>query len=273
QLNGKPLSYNNLVDIEGALQLVDEFDENFFAVIKHTNPCGCAKGDSLHEAWKLALAGDPISAFGGILACNGTIDLATAEDIHPLFFEVLVAENYSDEAFELLSKKKKRILLKRVGKEMPSRIAKTVLNGYLVQERDTQSLTTGDIAIKTSRQPTEAELADVVFGEKVCKHLKSNAIAIVKDQQLIGSGIGQTSRIDALKQAILKAEEKGFDLKGAVLASDAFFPFADSVELAHSKGIEVVVQPGGSIKDEDTINFCETHDMCLIFTGLRHFKH
>ena len=273
QLNGKALSYNNLVDIDGALQLIDEFDEPAFAVIKHTNPCGCAIGENMLDAWRKALAGDPISAFGGILVCNRTVDLEVAEEMHKLFFEVLVAPDFSEDALVLLKKKKKRILLKRHGFNHHAQIVKGVLNGYLVQDRDTHTLAAEELALKTSRKPTEKEQSDIVFGEKVCKHLKSNAIAIVKDRQLIGSGVGQTSRIDALKQAVGKAKAMKFELEGATLASDAFFPFADSVEFAKTHGIDVVVQPGGSIRDDKTVDFCEKHNMCLIFTGVRHFKH
>ena len=273
QLNGKELSYNNIVDIDGGLQLLDEFDEAVFAIIKHTNPCGCAMGSSLLDAWHKALAGDPVSAFGGILACNQTIDIVLATEIHKLFFEVLVAPDFTEEALALLKKKKRRILLKRKSSKQNPQIVKSHLNGYLLQERDKTKLVNEDLLIKTKRRPTDSELKDVLFGDKLCKHLKSNAIAIVKNQQLIGSGIGQTSRIDALKQAINKAENLGFDLTGSVLASDAFFPFSDSVELAWKHGIEVIVQPGGSIRDEETVNFCENHNMCLIFTSVRHFKH
>lgn len=273
QLNGKELSYNNLVDIEGALQLVDEFAEPFFAIIKHTNPCGCAVGKDLSEAWHRALEGDPVSAFGGILACNGTIDKGLAEEINKLFYEVLIAEDFTEEALEILRSKKKRIVLKRLSREMHPQAVKSAINGYLVQDKDHKRAEADTLEVKTSRRPTQSELSDVIFGDLVCKHLKSNAIALVKNGQLIGSGIGQTSRIDALKQAIHKAEVRGFELDGAVLASDAFFPFADSVEVAHQKGIEVVVEPGGSVRDQDTINFCESHGMCLIFTGIRHFKH
>jgi phosphoribosylaminoimidazolecarboxamide formyltransferase/IMP cyclohydrolase len=274
QIHGKALSYNNLVDIEGALQLVDEFpDQPFFAVIKHTNPCGCAIGKDMLDAWHRALAGDPISAFGGILACNGTIDEAVASEIHKLFFEVLIAKDFTPEALAILQQKKRRILLKRVANQQAATVVKSVVNGFLVQDKDQTRISREDLKVQTSRQPSESEITDIIFGDTVCKHLKSNAIGIVKNGQLIGSGVGQTSRIDALKQAILKAEEKGFDLANSVLASDAFFPFADSVELAHNKGINVVVQPGGSVRDEESIKFCETHDMCLIFTGIRHFKH
>ena len=273
QLNGKALSYNNLVDIDGALQLVDEFNEPFFAIIKHTNPCGCSIGDTLEDAWQKALAGDPVSAFGGILACNGKVEAALAEEIHELFFEVLIANDFSPEALEILSKKKNRILLSRKDKKHSNPIIKGMLNGYLAQERDTLGTHQEQWEIKTPRTPTEAEKKDIAFGELVCKHLKSNAIALVKNQQLIGSGIGQTSRIDALNQAVDKAKRMGFELKGSVLASDAFFPFKDSVELANSHGIEIVVEPGGSRKDQETIDFCVNHNMCLIFTGTRHFKH
>ncbi|MEL6631313.1 MAG: bifunctional phosphoribosylaminoimidazolecarboxamide formyltransferase/IMP cyclohydrolase [Bacteroidota bacterium] len=273
QLNGKPLSYNNLVDIDGALQLVDEFTEPFFAIIKHTNPCGCATGSDLKEAWHRALEGDPISAFGGVLACNGTIDGSLAKEINKLFFEVLVAEDFTEEAITVLQEKKKRIVLKRNTPKTVRKILKSAVGGYLVQDKDNVKITQDNLTVKTSRQPTETEIQDIIFGDTVGKHLKSNAIAIVKNGQLIGSGIGQTSRIDALKQAIQKAEARSFDLTGAVLASDAFFPFSDSVEMAHQKGIEVVVEPGGSVRDEDSINFCESHGMCLIFTGIRHFKH
>jgi phosphoribosylaminoimidazolecarboxamide formyltransferase/IMP cyclohydrolase len=273
QLNGKALSYNNLVDIEGALQLVDEFDEPFFAVIKHTNPCGCATGKNLAEAWERALAGDPVSAFGGILACNGTVDETVAKAMHSLFFEVLVADGYTAEALELLSKKKNRILLLRKNKSHAARMSKRLLNGFLVQERDTIHATTDQLSVQSDRQPTEAERMDIIFGDKVVKHLKSNAIALVKNGQLIGSGMGQTSRIDALRQCIAKAQAHGFDTKGAVLASDAFFPFSDSVELAMQYGIETIVEPGGSIRDAETIEFCKENNLCLVFTGIRHFKH
>ncbi|MEM7656245.1 MAG: bifunctional phosphoribosylaminoimidazolecarboxamide formyltransferase/IMP cyclohydrolase [Bacteroidota bacterium] len=274
QLNGKPLSYNNLVDMDGALQLVDEFpDQPFFAIIKHTNPCGCAIGENLLDAWKKALAGDPVSAFGGILACDGVIDEALAQEMHALFFEVLIAKDFTPEALAILTKKKNRRLLKRIAKPALPPIVRNAAHGYLVQERDEKRITQEELEIKTSSQASEQAIADALFGDLVCKHLKSNAIAIVKDQQLIGSGVGQTSRIDALQQAIQKAKDKGFDLAGSVLASDAFFPFSDSVETAHSVGIKTVIQPGGSVRDEDSIKFCETHDMCLIFTGIRHFKH
>jgi len=273
QLHGKELSYNNLVDIDAALRLVMEFEDPFFAVIKHTNPCGCALGGNMLQAWEKALAGDPVSAFGGILACNGRIDAATAESIDELFFEVLVARDFSEDALPILRRKKNRILLKWKGTLSQTEQIKSILNGYLMQTYDDLQMNMAQIDIKTSRAPTGSEFRDIWFADTVCKHLKSNAIAIVKNQQLIGSGMGQTSRIDAIRQAIQKAKSLDFDLNGAVLASDAFFPFADSVTLANEHGIEVIVEPGGSKRDDETITFCENNNMCLIFTGTRHFKH
>lgn len=273
QLHGKALSYNNLVDIEAALRLVMEFEDPFFAVVKHTNPCGCALGENILQAWEKALAGDPVSAFGGILACNGIIDATTAESIDELFFEVLVAKDFSKEALPILQHKKNRILLKWKGTLDRSEQIKSILNGYLVQTYDDLQMKIAQADVKTSRRPTTSEFKDIWFADTICKHLKSNAIAIVKNQQLIGSGIGQTSRIDAIRQAIQKAKSLDFDLNGTVLASDAFFPFADSVTLAKEQGIEVIVEPGGSKRDDETITFCENNDMCLIFTGTRHFKH
>jgi len=273
QLHGKALSYNNLVDLDAALRLVSEFDKPFFAVIKHTNPCGCAIGKNLLDAWHKALAGDPISAFGGVLACNGTVDEAIAKAVDELFFEILAARDFTEEALAILTKKKNRILLRWSG-EMPNHVqVKSVLNGFLSQSPDLSSLTSEMIDIQTDRRPTEEEQKDILFGDTVCKHLKSNAIAIVKNLQLIGSGIGQTSRVDAVHQAIGKAKAMGFELEGGVLASDAFFPFADSVKLAKENGIEVIVEPGGSKRDSETIDFCRSNNMCLIFTKTRHFKH
>jgi len=273
QLNGKALSYNNLVDIDAILQIVDDFEEPFFAVVKHTNPCGCAIGTDLYEAWTKALECDPLSAFGGILACNGTVTKQIAESMRKLFFEVLIANDFEEDALEILRKKKKRILLKRKPQTLPNRIVKSALNGYIVQDRDTLVVKQEDMVCKTTRTPLDTEWKDILFGEKVIKHLKSNAIGIVKHQQLIGSGIGQTSRVDAVKQAIQKAIDKGFSLENATLVSDAFFPFADSVKLAFEAGITLVMEPGGSIRDQKTIDFCENNNMCLILTGNRHFKH
>ena len=273
QIQGKELSYNNLVDIDAAIALVQEFDQPCFAVIKHTNPCGCALDTELSQAWERALGGDPISAFGGILACNGKIDGSLAKIIGELFFEVLIAKDFTEEALALFQKKKNRILLRQEKPYTPNDTHKFVLNGILKQEVDRLQFQKEAIQVQTSRQPTDTELRDAWFADTVCKHLKSNAIAIVKDCQIIGTGMGQTSRIDAMKQAVHKAKSLGFSLKGAVLASDAFFPFADCVTLAKENEIEVVVEPGGSKRDQESINYCENQDMCLIFTGIRHFKH
>lgn len=272
QHKGKALSYNNLVDIDGAVRLVAEFEEPCFAIIKHTNPCGCAIADNLLEAWHKALAGDPVSAFGGVLACNKKMDLATAEEVHKLFYEVVIAPEYDAEALALLCKKD-RIILTQNKPLTQQYQQKTILDGILFQDTDEKNSSIENFDIKTTRKPTQKEITDILLAEKLVKHLKSNAIAIVKDGQLIGSGAGQTSRIDALQQSVHKAKHFGFDVKGSTLASDAFFPFADSVTFAHSHGIEVIMEPGGSKKDEETITFCEENKMCLVFTGIRHFKH
>lgn len=273
QLQGKEISYNNLVDVDAALNIIDEFEEPCFAIIKHTNPCGLATAKNIFDAWKRSLECDPTSAFGGILAANREVTGEVAAEMADMFFEVLIAPSFTDEALEILAKKKNRRVLKRLEVETPKTVSKSMFGGLLVQETDGITVAPADWEIKTSRKPTETEISDMLFGEKAVKHQKSNAIAIVKNGQLIGGGVGQTSRVDALKQAIIKAEERGFDTNGAVLASDAFFPFADSVEIAHKNGISVVIQPGGSVKDEDTVNFCESHDMCLVFTKVRHFRH
>ncbi|MEM8899799.1 MAG: bifunctional phosphoribosylaminoimidazolecarboxamide formyltransferase/IMP cyclohydrolase [Bacteroidota bacterium] len=273
QIHGKPLSYNNLVDLDAAVKLTQEFNSPCFSIIKHTNPCGCALAEDNLTAWHKALAGDPVSAFGGILCTNREVGKELAEEIHKLFFEVLVAPSFTEEALEILQKKKKRVLLKQLGKVASPYQGRKLLGGFLVQQEDEEYASAESLEVKTSRKPTTGDVEDALFGEIICKHMKSNAITLVKDQQLIGGGVGQTSRIDAVNQALDKAERMGFVTQGAVLISDAFFPFADSVEIAQKKGIEVVVQPGGSIRDEESINFCENHDMCLIFTGLRHFKH
>ncbi|MEM6272321.1 MAG: bifunctional phosphoribosylaminoimidazolecarboxamide formyltransferase/IMP cyclohydrolase [Bacteroidota bacterium] len=275
QLHGKALSYNNLLDVDAALNLMADLQAGppTFAVFKHTNPCGVATGKNPLQAWKRALAGDPVSAFGGIIIGNGVVEADVAEAISEIFFEVLIAEDFSAGALEILQRKKKRILLRQISKKLPRLMLRSAVNGYLLQEKDLQEPDPATYEAKTSRQATEAQTLDIVFAEKIGKHLKSNAIAIVKDQQLIGSGIGQTSRVDALNQAIAKAKAKGFDLSGSVLYSDAFFPFSDCAELAHAAGIEVLAEPGGSIRDQDTIDYCEKHSLCLVFTNYRHFKH
>ncbi len=273
KLSGKDLSFNNLVDIDAAVQVMAEFQDAAptFAILKHTNTCGLATRPSVLEAWHAALAADNVSAFGGILICNSTIDLATAEEINKLFYEVLLAPDFSDEAVDLLTQKKKRVLLKTKQYFRSSRAQKSILNGVLCQDSD---LTTeSDLKVVTKVKPSDAHITDLMFANKVVKHLKSNTIVLVRDNQLLGMGCGQTSRVDACEQAIAKAKKFGFDLKGAVMASDAFFPFPDCVELAHAEGIEAVIQPGGSIKDQLSIDFCDEKGVAMVFTGTRHFKH
>lgn len=271
QLHGKELSYNNLVDVDAALQLIREFADTTFAIIKHTNVCGIAQRATIRESWEAALAGDPESAFGGVLVCNGVIDKETAEAIQEIFFEVLIAPAFSEEALAVLRGKKNRILLQL--KEMPSANTqmRTVLNGLLVQGTDEGNYS--EWKETGGRETSAAEKKDLQFANLVCKHLKSNAIALVKDRQLIGKGCGQTSRIDALRQAIEKARQFRFDLQGAVMASDAFFPFSDCVQLGHEAGVSAFVQPGGSIRDNDSIDYCKTNNLAMVITGMRHFKH
>ncbi len=272
QLNGKAISYNNLVDIDAAVKLVQEFpaEETVFAVIKHTNPCGLAIRPTVKEAWEAALAGDSESAFGGVLVTNAEVDGPTAESINQIFFEILVAKDFSPEALEILKKKKKRILLRQRAPISDTVVYKNVVNGVLEQEVDQGNY---DQWEETGRAATAAEKADLEFANLVCKHLKSNAIALIKNRQIVGKGAGQTSRVDALRQAVAKAKQFNHDLNGAVMASDAFFPFDDCVKLAHAEGIRAVIQPGGSIRDKDSIQFCEENDMVMVMTGKRHFKH
>ena len=274
QLHGKALSYNNLVDADAALQLISEFGDgaaSTFAIIKHTNVCGIAQRNNLVDAWKAALQGDPESAFGGVLVADREIDAATAEEIHELFFEVLIAPGFSETALQILKVKKNRILLQMKDGKQPLMQSKSVLNGVLVQDNDTGSFAEWKEA--TSAIPGDEQKQDLEFANIVCKHLKSNAIAIVKNLQLIGKGCGQTSRVDALRQSIEKAKHSGLSTEGAVLASDAFFPFDDCVKIAHAAGINAFIQPGGSIRDADSISYCETHNLPMVITGMRHFKH
>lgn len=275
QLHGKELSYNNLLDVDAAVQLMADFknDEPTFAILKHNNACGLATRPTLKQAYADALAGDPTSAFGGILIANRAIDLATAELINDLFCEVVVAPGYEPAAEELLKSKKNRILLVQKQTAMPARQFRTLLNGVLEQDKDTISETAANFEPRTRVVPTAQETIDLVFANKLVKHTKSNTIVLAKNGQLIASGTGQTSRVDALRQAIDKANAFGFDLKGAVMASDAFFPFPDCVEIAHNAGITAVVQPGGSIKDELSIDYCNANGLAMVFTGNRHFKH
>jgi phosphoribosylaminoimidazolecarboxamide formyltransferase/IMP cyclohydrolase len=272
QLNGKELSYNNLVDVDAAVQLINEFSETTFAIIKHTNVCGVASRTSVKESWDAALAGDPESAFGGVLVVNGVIDTATANAINEIFFEVLIAQSFEEEALNLLKTKKNRILLQLTTNKFESKTQfKSILNGTLSQDVDQGNYT--EWKEVGGRQTTEAEHSDLEFANIICKHLKSNAIALVKNKQLIGKGCGQTSRIDALRQAIEKTKQFKFSLNGAVLASDAFFPFDDCVKMSHAEGIQAFIQPGGSIRDKDSIAYCEQNNLAMVITGMRHFRH
>lgn len=272
QLNGKELSYNNLVDVDAAVQLIKEFNETTFAIIKHTNVCGVAQRATVKQSWDAALAGDPESAFGGVLVCNGAIDKATADAINEIFFEVLIAPAYTDDALTVLKSKKNRILLQSKEKNKSSKeMYRSLLNGVLIQGIDVGNFS--EWKEVGGRETTITERGDLEFANLVCKHLKSNAIALVKNKQLIGKGCGQTSRIDSLRQSIEKAKQFKFDLHGAVLASDAFFPFNDCVKLSHEAGIEAFIQPGGSIRDKDSIDYCVENKLAMVMTGMRHFKH
>lgn len=272
QLNGKELSYNNMVDVDAAVQIIKEFTDTTFAIIKHTNVCGVAQRPSVKESWDAALAGDPESAFGGVLVCNGTIDKATAEAINEIFFEVLIAPAFDEDSLEILRSKKNRILLKNnQSTDLPKQMFRSLLNGVLVQGTDEGNYTEWKEA--GGRETTAAEKADLAFANLVCKHLKSNAIALIKNKQLVGKGCGQTSRIDSLRQAVEKAKQFNFDLNGAVMASDAFFPFNDCVKLGHEAGITAFIQPGGSIRDKDSIDYCVENKLAMVLTGMRHFKH
>ena len=273
QLHGKELSYNNLVDIDAAINLIGEFSEPTVAIIKHTNPCGAACRNNLKEAYIDALACDPVSAFGGIIIANGKIDIDMAEELNKLFFEILIADSFENDALVLLQSKKNRIILHKNSFAFPERQFKSVLNGVLEQEKDLETEEESDFQCMTSKKPSPEEISELIFANKIVKHLKSNTIVLTKNKQLIGCGMGQTSRVDALKQAIIKAKAFGFDPKGSVMASDAFFPFADSVEIAHQSGVTAVIQPGGSIRDADSVNYCNEHEMSMVFTGIRHFKH
>ena len=271
QLNGKELSYNNLVDVDAAIQIIQEFTSTTFAIIKHTNVCGIAQSNTLKSAWDLALAGDPESAFGGVLVCNDTMNVETANAINELFFEVLIAPKFDEEALRILSTKKNRILLQLKQTELPKSQFKSLLNGVLIQDNNIGNF--AEWKEEGGRMASASEKENLVFANLVCKHLKSNAIALVKNKQLIGKGCGQTSRIDALRHAIEKAKQFNFDLKDAVLASDAFFPFDDCVKIAHEVGITSFIQPGGSIRDADSINYCKAQNLVMVITGQRHFKH
>lgn len=273
QLHGKEISYNNLLDIDAATQLIADFTDTTFAVIKHNNACGLASRPILVDAWKAALAGDPVSAFGGILVTNKEVDAETAAEVNKIFFEVIIAPSYTEDALTILKQKKNRIILVQKAKLDTTKTMRSVLNGALVQERDTKVEAPEDLRQVTTKAVDPSQVADLLFANKIVKHSKSNAIVLAKDLQLCASGVGQTSRVDALKQAIDKANHFGFDLNGAVMASDAFFPFADCVEIAGNAGITAVIQPGGSIRDTDSVEYCDKHDIAMVMTGFRHFKH
>jgi phosphoribosylaminoimidazolecarboxamide formyltransferase/IMP cyclohydrolase len=273
QVHGKEISYNNLLDIEAAVYLIDEFNETTFAILKHNNACGIASRPKLVDAYKVALAADPVSAYGGILITNRNIDIETAEEVDKLFCEVVIAPSYDAKAIEILKSKKNRMILIRKVYKLPVKQFRTMLNGVLEQDRDTSMEGREQMTPATKRVPTTSELTDLEFANKVVKHTKSNTIVLAKNNQLCASGVGQTSRVDSLKQAIEKAHNFGFDLKGAVMASDAFFPFPDCVEIAQKAGITAVVQPGGSIRDKDSVEYCDNNNMAMVLTGVRHFKH
>lgn len=273
KLHGKEISYNNLLDLDSGLNLINEFDEPTFAILKHNNACGLASRQTIAQAYADALAGDPVSAFGGVLVCNRSIDEETATLIDSLFFEIIAAPNYDSKALDVLFRKKNRIILRLRGINFPTKQYKSVFNGILEQDKDLKTENAADFRTVTTATPSETEVFDLIFANKIVKHTRSNAIVLAKNKQLIASGVGQTSRVDALKQAIAKAHENNFELQGAVMASDAFFPFSDCVEIAHNAGIQSVVEPGGSVRDQDSIDFCNANGMSMVFTGTRHFKH
>jgi phosphoribosylaminoimidazolecarboxamide formyltransferase/IMP cyclohydrolase len=273
KLHGKELSYNNLLDVESALNLIDEFTDTTVVIIKHNNACGVASGNSVADAWNAALACDPVSAYGGVIVTNVTIDEVAAVEIDRIFFEIVIAPGFSEGALDILRQKKNRIILSRKEHLISNYNYRSLLNGVLWQERDSSTEAGEQMRPVTKRVPEPAETEDLVFANIIVKHSKSNTIVLAKNKQLCASGIGQTSRVDALRQAIEKAKSFGFDLKGAVMASDAFFPFADCVEIAHKAGVAAVVQPGGSVRDQESIDYCSANGMAMVFTGIRHFKH
>ena len=275
QLHGKEISYNNLLDIDAAVQLMIDFYDGppAFGILKHNNACGFSVRDTLAKAYEDALSGDPVSAFGGVLISNKSIDIETATAINSLFCEVVIAPGYDEKALMLLKEKKNRVLLVQKSNSLPSTSVRSCLNGYLVQDKDLRVDQKEDLSLMTQRAPEASEIDDLIFASKLCKHTKSNTIVLAKNGQLLASGTGQTSRVDALQQAIAKANAFGFNLQGAVMASDAFFPFPDCVEIAHKAGVDAVIQPGGSIKDQLSIDYCNSNNIAMVFTGTRHFKH
>ncbi len=273
KLHGKEISYNNLLDLDAALNIIDEFTVTTYSIIKHNNACGIASRENPVDAFNDALACDPVSAFGGVIVTNAPVDEVTAKEIDKIFFEIIIAPGFTDSALEILKQKKNRIILLRKNSTRSDSGFRSLLNGVIWQERDRNTETSHEMRPVTLRAPQQSEIEDLVFANIIVKHSKSNAIVIAKNSQLCASGIGQTSRVDALKQAIEKALSFRFDLKGSVLASDAFFPFADSVEIAHKAGITAIVQPGGSVRDQESIDYCSLHGIAMVFTGIRHFKH
>jgi len=273
QLHGKEISYNNILDLDAGVNLIKEFTEPTVAILKHNNACGLASRPDLISAWKDALAGDPVSAFGGVIVINIPVGAQTAKEINKLFFEIILAPAYDLAALEILKTKKNRIILKQNNTEHPAYTFRSSLNGTLLQQKDLKTETSEDLRFVTKKTGTDEKVEDLLFANKIVKHTKSNTIVLAKNKQLIASGVGQTSRVDALKQAIEKAVAFGFDLNGSVMASDAFFPFADSVEIAHKAGVVSVIQPGGSIRDKDSIDYCNNNGISMAFTGIRHFKH
>ncbi len=273
QLHGKEISYNNLLDIDAAVSLMAEFTETTFAVLKHNNPCGVASRPTVREAWADALAGDPVSAFGGVLVTNAEIDGETAAEINKIFFEVIIAPGYTPDALGILEQKKNRIILVQKHRLDTTRQFRSILNGALVQERDTKTETADDLRQVTAKAVDPSQVDDLLFANKLVKHCKSNAIVLAKNRQLCAAGVGQTSRVDSLRQAIDKARSFDFDLGGAVMASDAFFPFADCVEIAHKAGVDAVIQPGGSIRDNESVEYCDKNGIAMVMTGFRHFRH
>ncbi|HEY5592392.1 MAG TPA: bifunctional phosphoribosylaminoimidazolecarboxamide formyltransferase/IMP cyclohydrolase [Paludibacter sp.] len=272
-LHGKEISYNNLLDIDAAVNLIDEFSDTTFAILKHNNACGCASRETVFDSYLAALAGDPVSAYGGVFITNGTIDKATAEEVGKIFFEVIIAPDYNSDALEILKSKKNLIILIRKNIDLPTLQYRSVLNGIILQNRDQKKETADDLQPVTKIAPDPEIINDLLFANRLVKQSKSNTIVLAKGKQLLSSGVGQTSRVDALRQAIEKAKSFGFDLNGAVMASDAFFPFPDCVEIANNEGIKSVIQPGGSIRDKLSVEYCDNHEMAMVITGFRHFKH
>ncbi len=273
QLHGKDISYNNLLDIDAAVSLIEEFEDTTVAVLKHNNACGLASRGTLLDAWRDALAGDPVSAFGGVIITNREVDAATAEEINKIFFEVIIAPGYSDDALAILEQKKNRIILVQKEGLKSTHSVRTILNGALMQQRDTKIETPEDLKLVSDDKLTDEQIADMLFANKIVKHSKSNAIVLAHNRMLLGSGVGQTSRVDALRHAIDKAKSFDLDLSGSTMASDAFFPFADCVEIAHNAGVTSVIQPGGSIRDTDSVDYCKANGITMVMTGFRHFKH